>query len=96
MKAVDHILKKNDTTFELYAKCPFCRQESRMVLPIEYLKRYESYEQGMGSVSRMFPMLNPVEREFLMTGYCISCQRELFDNNLTSDLITTFNRKKDG
>ena len=38
---------------------------------------------GLVLIQDLFPELNPVEREFLKTGYCPECQKLLFGNGKT-------------
>lgn len=47
---------------------------------------YEAYLSGM-SVQDAFPHLNPVEREFLITGYCPDCQKLLFGNGVSDRIV---------
>lgn len=43
--------------------------------------------EGMLHVQDVFRDLNPMEREFIKTGYCPECQRMLFGSDYNSDRI---------
>lgn len=64
--------------------CPMCGAEHRMEVDANSLREYE---RGNGFAQDLLPDLNPVEREFLITGYCPECQRRLFGNKLGSEKI---------
>lgn len=67
----------------VYKLCPMCSQEYLMVLSNKETKKYEEYISGEGYIQTQLPDLNPVEREFLKTGYCPECQEVLFGNGET-------------
>ena len=66
-------------------KCPMCGEIHTMTLNDDEYSRYEVYMTGHGLLQDMFPDLNPMEREFLKTGYCKNCQSLLFDSDFGSD-----------
>ena len=45
------------------------------------------YEAGNGYIQDIFAEFNPMEREFIKTGYCPKCQRLLFGSNYKSKNI---------
>lgn len=63
---------------EVGSVCPMCRKETGMYLTEEEAEAFELYQMGFGHIQDVLPMLNPFEREFLKTGYCIHCQELLF------------------
>ena len=71
---------------ELYMKCPMCGGKYYLVLTTEQASKLAEYKNNGGFVQEVFPELNAVEREFIKTGYCPSCQEMLFGNG-ASELI---------
>ena len=67
--------------------CPMCGEHYTMQLTSEELKQLEIYEEGEQLIQNCFPSLNPMEREFIKTGYCPDCQCYLFESDYTSDKI---------
>ena len=61
-------------------QCPMCGAKHELKLTKEQSIIYQSYLCGAGKIQEMLPELGPVEREFLMTGYCYKCQSLLFGN----------------
>lgn len=64
--------------------CPMCRTKNEMEVDS---KKFEEYYQKKALIQDVFPELNPVEREFIKSGYCVSCQKKLFGNKYTSNKI---------
>lgn len=58
-------------------QCPFCGNVTDKNLDVtkEQLVRYYNRED---LIQNIFPNLSPDEREFIMTGYCDSCQEKIF------------------
>lgn len=55
--------------------CPCCRCDVRMCVEGN---KYEKYISTNMCVTDVFPELSMFEREFLMTGYCVTCQEKIF------------------
>lgn len=70
-------------------QCPFCGDDSQIELTDDQYKRLKRYEQGGQYIQEVFSDLNAVEREFLKTGACLKCQRQIFGND-ESKLIKPF------
>jgi len=68
-------------------RCPMCGRYFTMILTDEELESYEAYMDGDGKIQDCLPNLNPMEREFLKTGYCPECQKMLFRSKYTSEKI---------
>ena len=64
----------------IYKVCPMCDEEYGLELTRRESSKYDAYTRGEGYIQTMLPGLNPVEREFLKTGYCPTCQGLLFGN----------------
>jgi len=71
--------------------CPMCGKEHIMYVDSA---KYNKYVSDGGFIQDIFPDLNPLEREFIKTGYCEDCQNKLFDNSYTSDKILTLDEAK--
>ena len=65
-------------------KCMMCGKTHQMEVTEE---QFDTWRYGDGPIQDRLPGLNPLEREFLMTGYCPECQAMLFGNNYSSDKI---------
>lgn len=69
---------------EIIKECPMCHELYVMELTeTEYEKLFDNQEL----IQDLFPEFNPMEREFLMTGYCPQCQEKLFGTQYTSERI---------
>lgn len=55
-------------------KCPFCGSTTEIAVPIDGLI---AWEDG-ALVQNAFPRLSATERETLISGMCLSCQRDFF------------------
>lgn len=67
----------------VYNLCPMCSKEYYLELSKKEAGAYVTYRDGAGLIQNLFPELNPVEREFIKTGYCPHCQEILFGNGET-------------
>lgn len=72
---------------KIVATCPLCGETHYLDLIDDEFELFKLYEAGFGHIQDMLPMLNPTEREFLMTGYCPNCQKMLFGVDTTTDHI---------
>ena len=79
-------------------ECPMCHKKYVMFLNLEdsidsiYDSEYSKVlkvEDGYGPIQNILYDFNPMEREFVKTGYCPSCQEKLFGTNYSSDIIMT-------
>lgn len=70
---------------EVYMVCPMCKHGHYIQLTIEQARKLSDYRDG-GFIQEIFPELNAVEREFIKTGYCPTCQELLFGEG-KSELI---------
>lgn len=64
--------------------CPMCGKIHEMHLDKESAMKYFAARQ---LVQEAFPDLAPTEREFIISGYCVECQKALF-GDAKSDKIT--------
>ena len=62
--------------------CPMCRKEMAIKVSKEGLIKYSCYGK---LIQESFPELNPMEREFIKTGYCPDCQKKLFGTEFKSN-----------
>ena len=68
-------------------KCPMCNKWHAIELSAEQYEKLYDYRHGYGTIQEQFPELNRVEREFLKSGYCPSCQEMLFGNGKTEKVV---------
>ena len=66
-------------------KCPMCGKEYIMYVDTNSYLKYVNGEK----IQDAFKDLNPMEREFIKSGYCPDCQKQLFGTDYTSDKIIT-------
>jgi len=71
---------------EVKQECGICNHITHIKLTDEELEAYRKYLTGGGLIQECLPTLNRVEREFLKSGYCVKCQKLLFDNGYTKRL----------
>lgn len=71
--------------------CPLCNKEYIMYVDT---KEYTDYING-AKVQDAFKDLNPMEREFIKSGYCPECQKQLFGTDYTSDKIIPIESAKE-
>ena len=57
-------------------KCPMCGKESRLQ-NVEQ-KQLEKFEKKEALIQHIFPAMHPYDREFLITGLCVECQKRIF------------------
>jgi hypothetical protein len=62
---------------EISRTCPMCRRLKKIEVGNIYLGAILRYERGEGYIQDI--PLPPAEREFIKTGYCMECQRKIFD-----------------
>ena len=60
--------------------CPMCGKELAMEVPADGILKL-SYGK---LIWEALPELNPMEREFIKTGYCPDCQKKLFGTDFKS------------
>ena len=58
----------------ILVKCPFCGRESEVMVKID---EYLAYEEG-AMAQDAFPNLSAEEREMIISGICIKCQKNIF------------------
>lgn len=63
-------------------ECPMCGETFHMKLNEDEAGQVLAYISGFGYIQDI-QGLNPVEREFIKTGYCPGCQKLLFGNGAT-------------
>lgn len=78
--------------------CPMCNKTCMLSLSTKDANKVLDYQEGRlsGLIQDLFPNLNPVEREFIKTGYCPDCQELLFDTGISSDRIKEYIFEGDG
>ena len=64
--------------------CPLCGYAYKLKLSKDEMERYNNYQKKGGYIQEELPTLNPVEREFIKTGYCPDCQEIIFGNGKTN------------
>ena len=64
--------------------CPLCGDIYRIQLNKYEMDRYNNYRKNGGYIQDEMNSLNPVEREFLLTGYCPECQVLIFGKGHTN------------
>ena len=65
--------------------CPMCGKRNTIKVD---KKAYYAYVSKTDLIQNLFPELNPMEREFVISGYCSECQGLLFRTDYTSDKIS--------
>ena len=55
-------------------KCPICGRESEVMVTID---EYLAYQEG-ALAKDVFPNLSAEEREMIISGICIKCQKNIF------------------
>ncbi len=65
---------KNETMM-VSVKCPFCGKRSEIEVPVW---GYLEWECGMSLIQHAMPELSASEREVLVSGACIDCQKKIF------------------
>lgn len=67
--------------------CPMCQADNVLLATAEESDKIDEYIEGNGLVQNVLSFLNPLEREFIKTGYCPACQKKLFQTNFTTDRL---------
>ena len=77
--------------------CPLCGDIYEINLTPDETARYRKYCEGKGYIQELLYTLNPVEREFIKSGYCPVCQKAIFDNDKTDRIgfVKSFNPNDD-
>ena len=70
----------------IWKECHMCVANKYMRLTKDDVKGIEEYESGV-LIQSALPLMNPMEREFIITGYCPKCQTMLFGTTSTSNRI---------
>lgn len=73
--------KASKTDFQTYKipnNCPMCNKVVTLGLSQEEMLRYSEYVFDGGKIQDILPELTVFEREFLVSGYCPSCQEYIF------------------
>lgn len=71
----------------LEQECPMCGKKHQMILTKDEGLQFERWEHEGLLIQDCFPSFNPMEREFIKTGYCPGCQSLLFGTNFDSNRI---------
>lgn len=58
----------------LVTECPFCGNLSEVEVSAEDYEKYCAGELAQNA----FPYLSPEEREVIISGMCVKCQKEFF------------------
>lgn len=58
--------------------CPMCGTKNHMELTQEETEAYADWKRENLNIQDAFPHKTLTEREFLLSGYCVDCQRVLF------------------
>lgn len=66
-------------------ECPLCGKISFMRLQEQEYKQWEHYVCYRGLIQKEMPDTNKFGREFVKTGYCIECQKALFDSDISAE-----------
>lgn len=69
---------------EIRNTCMMCQRTFKIDLTEEEANKYINDNR---LIQEVFPKMNPAEREFLITGYCLDCQAMIFGSNYKSDRI---------
>ena len=73
----DYVTESEEIMFAtLERKCPMCGQVTEIKIPRELEAAVDEYMLGFGYIQDIPLPAN--EREFIKTGYCMSCQKLLF------------------
>lgn len=71
----------------LEKQCPMCEGIHKMTLTKDEGLAFERWECEGLLIQDCFPSFNPMEREFIKTGYCPDCQSVLFGTDFQSNRI---------
>ena len=67
--------------------CRMCGEINQMVLTEAEGLQFDEWKYENKLIQDCFPSFNPMEREFLKTGYCPDCQSLFFGTDYKSDRI---------
>lgn len=65
--------------------CPCCGRNVKM-RDVDDSKMF-LWQIRFANIQDIFPEMNPMEREFIITGYCPECQKKFYKTQYTSELI---------
>lgn len=65
-------------------ECVICEKRHSMNVSDD---AYKKLLNGVDLIQNLLPDLNPMEREFVKSGYCPQCQQLLFGTEYTSEKI---------
>ena len=65
--------------------CPMCGKSVFLRINSDQEKEFENYACYDGLIQEKLKSFNDFEREFVMTGYCPECQKDLFMKELSKD-----------
>ena len=68
----------------LIQECPMCGEQNKITMQ---KRQYEELHSRTKPIQEIFQEWNPMEREFVKSGYCPDCQELLFGSNYKSDRI---------
>lgn len=68
--------------------CPICEQKHQIILTKDEELSFVSWKCEGLLIQEAFPGFNPMEREFIKTGYCPDCQSLLFGTDYKSERIS--------
>lgn len=71
---------------EFHVNCPMCSGRWSIELSEDQERRFFEYKSSGKLIQDALPDLNAVEREFLKSGYCPECQKEIFDCDETDKI----------
>lgn len=63
--------------------CPFCGEDNRVSVTEKEMTGIEKWRGPMSggpNIQEVMPLLSPAKREILISGMCLSCQKEMFGN----------------
>lgn len=63
---------------EIVRVCPSCKEPNTLELDEKYMEAFSLWRRGLLIQQTDLIELPPEEREFLISGTCMKCQRELY------------------
>lgn len=69
-------LQNEDKHMLIKKTCPMCKRELAIKMNDEDYQKYQDKNNGL--IQERLPNIGTVEREFLISGYCFSCQAQIF------------------
>ncbi len=58
--------------------CPFCKKDNRVGVTDREITGLDKWNRGLGNIQDVMPYLSSEKREILVSGICLSCQKNLF------------------